>query len=190
MDKVINYILESGISLALLTIVYVLFLRKETLLRQNRIFLLSSILFSVILPLIKLPALQLSGPVMLPEITVTPYKSVINIMAEYGNSVVTIQGFTLNILNVMVFIYLTGVVFFLMRFVFRIVQLSNLIEKNEVKEFSGYKIVYLNRNFSPFSFLNYVFISKLGKDDHNVKKMLMHEIEHVKQGHSIDIILL
>jgi hypothetical protein len=53
MNSTVNFLLESGISLSLLATIYVLFLRKETFFGLNRLFLLGSLLFSVVLPFLK-----------------------------------------------------------------------------------------------------------------------------------------
>ncbi len=190
MDKVINYILESGISLAMLTTIYVLFLRKETFFMQNRVFLLGSILFSVVLPFVSLPSVRSLGPVMLPEVTVTPYKSVISFFGKYGEADVFGGAVTFNLLKIAAWVYLTGALFFLLRLFFRTVQLGSLIRKNEVVERDGYKVVYVDRYFSPFSFLNYIFVSRAGKNSADTQKMLLHELEHIRQGHTMDILLL
>ena len=190
MEALINYILESGVSLAVLTIVYVLLLRKETFFKQNRVFLLGSILFSILLPFVKLPSVTVLEPVMLPEITVSPYKSIIRILEEYSQSGILESGYAGMAFDVIVYFYLTGVLFFFFRMLFRIVQLAILIHKNEVDICDGYKVVYLNRRFSPFSFLNYVFVSEEAKHDVDTQKILLHELEHIKQGHTIDILLL
>ena len=47
MHNLVNYLLESGVSLTLFALVYLLFLRRETFFRTNRLFLLFSVLFSL-----------------------------------------------------------------------------------------------------------------------------------------------
>jgi len=190
MDKVINYIFESGFSLAVLTTIYILFLRKETFFKQNRIFLLGSILFSVIIPLVKLPAITSIGPVMLPEVTVSPYKSILKIMSFYGRPDGPDFNAIAGIINVLIYTYLAGVIYFSLRFLYRILRIMLLVKRNEVKEGNGYKLVLIDGYFSPFSFLNYVFVSRSGEKNDDYDKMILHELEHVKQGHTVDILLL
>jgi len=47
MNNVVNFILESGISISLLAMIYFLFLRRETFFRLNRFFLIGSLFFSI-----------------------------------------------------------------------------------------------------------------------------------------------
>ena len=71
MISFVNYLPESGISLSLFALVYFLFLRRETFFSINRWFLLGSIGFSALLPLLHIP-LYTSQATMLPEVTITP----------------------------------------------------------------------------------------------------------------------
>ena len=76
MTRVVNYLFESGISLSLFALIFLLFLRKETFFRTNRLYLLFSVLFSLALPLIAIPVYT-AEPLTLPEITVTPYRNLL-----------------------------------------------------------------------------------------------------------------
>jgi TonB family protein len=190
MELLINYIVESGISLTLLTTVYVLFLRKETFFRQNRVFLLASILFSVLLPLIKLPAISSATPVMLSEVTVLPYRNLLSTITIYGKSVSSGFEHAVTSMNIFGYIYISGALLFFIRFAVRVTQVGYLILKNSVQNKDGYKLVMVDRFFSPFSFLNYIFISSLMKGDEDSERMIHHELEHIKQGHTIDILIL
>jgi len=53
---VINFVFESGVSLIIFTLVYLLFLRKETFFVLNRIYLMAAVLFSVLLPFVHFQA--------------------------------------------------------------------------------------------------------------------------------------
>ena len=189
MNSVVNFLLESGVSLALLSLIYILFLRKETFFRINRLFLLGSLLFSVILPIIKLRIFS-PQPLMLAEITVTPYRNLLEAITVYS------QGFSGSVenailsVNLLIYIYLMGVAFFLGRFLFRIIQLILIIRKNEIQVASGFKLIMLDKETSPYSFMNYVFVSQSLLKSKGYDKMIEHEVEHVKQGHSLDVIIL
>ena len=54
METYFNYIIESGISLGVFTILYWLLLRKEVMLKANRVYLLLAVLFSTFLPFISI----------------------------------------------------------------------------------------------------------------------------------------
>src|SRR5690606_27553707 len=88
------------------------------------------------------------------------------------------------------YIYLTGVIFFFGRFLFRIIQILLIIKRNELQIADGFKMIILKKEMSPFSFLNYVFVSQTLLLNKGYDKMISHELEHVKQGHSLDVIIL
>jgi TonB family protein len=189
MSSTVNFILESGISLAFMAMIYVLFLRKETFFRLNRLFLLGTVLFSVVLPFLKFRVYE-PRAVMLSEITVTPYRNVLEAITVYGNDLsATVEQAVLSV-SLIGWIYLAGVVFFLGRFLFRLVQIALLIQKNEVRKYDRLRLVFLENPNSPFSFLNYVFVSRLLQNSEGYDRMMAHELEHVKQGHSLDVIIL
>jgi TonB family protein len=189
MNNVVNFLLESAISLALLSTIYFLLLRKETYFRLNRLFLLGSILFSIILPFLKLRIYDPQS-VMLSEITVTPYKNLLETVTIYSHDFSGTVEHAILSTNLLIMLYVAGVALLLLRFIFRITQVVVLIRKNIIQPNKNFKLVLLDKDVSPFSFLNYVFVGKntLNNDYHD--RMILHEVEHIKQGHTFDVIIL
>lgn len=189
MNSMVNFIIESGVSLALLSIIYVIFLRNETFFKINRWFLLGSVLFSVVLPILKFRVFS-PKPTMLAEVTVTPYRNLIEVINVYSHgfsgSIETVVIST----NLLIYTYLAGFIFLFGRFLFRVIQILLIIRRNEIQVADGFKMVILKKDMSPFSFLNYVFVSQTLLQNKGYDKMISHELEHVKQGHSLDIIIL
>ena len=189
MNSIVNYILESGISLAFLSIIYLLFLRKETFFKLNRLFLIGSVIFSVLLPFLHFRIYD-PQPVVLAEITVTPYRNLIEAVTVYGKDLSGSIEQAILSTNMLILVYLSGLAIFLGRFIFRIGQLYFVIHNNQIQEYNGCKMVIIDKKFSPFSFLNYIFISSRTEKNDDYHKMIAHELEHVKQGHSFDVIIL
>ncbi len=189
MNQAVNFIFETGISLAVFSIIYILFLRKETFFKLNRLFLLSSILFSVLLPFLRLKVYE-AAPVMLSEITVMPYRNLIEAVTVYGKDLSGSIEKAILSANFIILIYLGGVTFFMIRFLIRSSKLFYLISKNPSHKADGFNLVILDKDFSPFSFLNYVFISNSLQKNDDYHRMIAHELEHVKQGHSFDVVIL
>ncbi len=189
MNYAINFILESGISISLLALIYFLFLRQETFFKLNRYFLLGSIFFSIVLPFLKFQIYS-PDPILLKEITVTPYKNLIDAVTVYGKDLSgTIEKAILS-KNFLILVYMLGVTFFLYRFFFRIGDLIYMSKIRPVQKCNGFKLVLLEKETSPFSFFNFVFVGKTFQQEENYNKMIVHELEHIKQGHTFDIIVL
>lgn len=189
MNSMINFLLESGISLSLLVMVYILFLRKETFFKLNRVFLLGSLFFSVLLPIIKIRILE-PQPVMLSEITVTPYQNLLEAVTVYGKGItLTVEQAVLSV-NLLIWVYFIGLFFFLSRFLYRFLQIWYIIRKYPVQYHNGIKLVVYNNDGSPFSFLDYVFIGRSLIEAEGFDRMLAHETEHIRQGHTFDVLIL
>ncbi|WP_346860328.1 M56 family metallopeptidase [uncultured Draconibacterium sp.] len=189
MNNLVNFILESGISLSLLALIYILFLRKETFFRLNRIFLLISVSFSILLPFLKFRIYEPKS-IMLAEVTVTPYQNLMEAVTIYGQDLSGTLVQTISSSHLIIFIYLAGLVFFLARLIFRLIQISLLIHGNPVQQVGGVKFVSVNKEFSPFSFLGWIFINPEKQQDRGYEKIVAHEMEHIKQGHSFDVLIL
>ncbi len=189
MASFVNYLLESGISLSLFALGYFLFLRSETFFRVNRWFLLISIVFSAVLPLLRIP-FYVPQATMLGEVTVTPYINLLNTVTVYSSSLsVEAERFVLTY-SMFGYLYLFGILFFFVKFLVQIFQVSRLIALNPVIPEGKIKLVILERELSPFSFLNYVFVSKNLRSTNGWEKMFEHEKQHVRQGHTFDVLVL
>lgn len=189
MTSFVNYLIESGISLSLFALVYFLFLRRETFFSINRWFLLVSIGFSAVLPLLHIP-FYTPQPTVLAEVTVTPYVNLLSTITIYG------AGFTQSaetfVLTYSLFgyLYLFGVALFAIKFFIQLFQIGRLVMQNRITTEGKIKLVILDREISPFSFLNYIFVGKNLQNTNGWEKMLEHERQHIRQGHTFDVLLL
>jgi TonB family protein len=127
---------------------------------------------------------------MLAEVTVTPYRNMLEAITVYSHGFSGSVEQAIISTNLLIYIYLAGVMFFSGRFLFRIIQILLLIRNHKIQVANGFNIVTLEKETSPFSFLKYVFVSDSLLQNKGYDKMLAHELEHVKQGHSIDVIFL
>lgn len=189
MNGIVNYLFESGISLCLFTMLYLLLLQQETFFRLNRYFLLSGLFFSLSLPLLHLHVYD-PQPYMLPEITVLPYQNLLETISVYGNSVSEQVVRSISTSTWLIGIYLAGFLFFTIRLLVRLFQIMLLVRGSKIIKEQGMKLVVLEKDMGPFSFLSYVFVGHQLKQQVGWEKMLVHEFEHVRQGHSFDILML
>ncbi|MCD4790789.1 MAG: M56 family metallopeptidase [Bacteroidales bacterium] len=182
MNDLFIYLLQSGINLAVLYIIYWLFLRKDTFFSANRFYLVLSVIFSFALPLFKItvPIRDTeSGYIYLLEtIVITPDKLAGSIYKH------------LDFYQIITIIYLIGVGIFMLRFLYRLVQIGLLISKYGINKKNGFNIVFTNPHLSPFSFFNIVFLSNEISDQKQFEKIITHESIHIRQKHSFDLIIL
>ena len=156
---------------------------------MNRLFLIGAVLFSVVLPLLKF-RIFISQTVELSEVTVTPYRNLIESVTIYGKDLsATVENAILSA-KIMIWIYLTGVMVLLIRYLIRIIRIVILIQKNQVIKTVPFKLVILENECSPFSFFNYIFISRQMQNMEGYNRMIRHEEEHLQQGHSVDVLII
>lgn len=189
MISFVNYLIESGISLSLFSAVYFLLLRRETFFRVNRWYLLVSVVFSVVLPLLHIPVYA-AQPVMLNEITVTPYANLLSTVTIYSSGLThETEAFVLSY-SIFAYVYLAGVAFFGIRLMIQLLQIYRLIRNSRVVKEGRISLVIIDRKLSPFSFLNYIFISENLHETKGWENMLEHERQHIQQGHTFDVLAL
>jgi len=170
------YLVESGICLGLLYLIYRIFLSNETFFRTNRLYLLFSIPISFIIPLINMPSPFLTAPPMEPRFLSSPVSGM--------------STQTFGLVDLVLIVYFLGVVFFLMRFGYKILQLSTLIRKYGHQKCGKLKLVYIEEDTAPFSFFNYFFLNKSNISQHDLLRIIDHELVHINQHHSIDLIII
>lgn len=146
-------------------------------------------MFSVVLPFLKFRVYEPKAN-MLAEVTVTPYRNLMEAVTVYGQDFSGAVVQSISSSKIIIGLYLLGLVVFLGHFIFKITQLTLLIYRNKTEQVGSVKFVALDKEFSPFSFLSYIFINPELKNDLGYEKMVAHEMEHIKQGHSFDVLIL
>ncbi|MCX6232007.1 MAG: M56 family metallopeptidase [Bacteroidetes bacterium] len=180
MEAYILYLLKSSLLLSILIIFYRFIFTKETYFSFNRIILLISLISSVfIFPfLYRITDLSVNN---IPQVAVFE-KIVLNPIVIYGN-----ESASTNWLLVIFNTYLAIAGFLFLRLIFQIYQIYRLYLKSYSNQ-STSNYIYTD-DHPPFSFFNLIFINpKTNVND--IDKIIAHEQIHVKQFHTIDILLV
>lgn len=192
------YIILSAIALALFYLFYKWLLSRDTLHRFNRVVLLVVLVLSVVLPAVHLDlGTRAAGfAQMLEELMVTPDENPDSSfmpsdgMAAAGSPT---EQSSVNLMSdvfpsIIVFLYLAGVLFFLVRLSVGIVRNVRLGRKECTRLDDGNRLVLHDGRYAPFSWMHTIVVSR--KDyDANASMILAHEREHIRLGHSWDILL-
>ena len=97
----------------------------------------------------------------------------------------------INISAILLALYVSGVILFLIRFLRNIYIIIQRTKSSEKISFKGYRIVLSNDKTDPCCFFSSIYLNRddylNGRID---KELLDHELEHAKQSHTIDIILI
>ena len=164
----IAYILKSSLSLILLFGLYWFLLRKEKLFVFNRFFLVLSVAFSLILPFISIPVkfqtnqeLENIIPMhnyIIPEINTS--ENIISRDIQIEPSSAEIQPSGIDIQAILVIIYISGVILFLLRFLKNIFYMYRQIKLSEKIRFEGYRLILTSEKTDPYCFFNNIFLNR------------------------------
>ena len=162
-----------------LYVLYALFLRRQTFLRWNRTYLLSALVFSFALPLVQYP--EAAPP--LPVVYQVSATSFIVATEAPSPSLLTWE-------HLLWLVYGAGVSVMLGRLLRQGYRLYSLLQKGERIPMDDYTLILLGDDkVGSFSFLGQVAVSPTDYAQ-NFDTILTHELVHVRQRHSWDILLV
>jgi len=171
------YLIQVTVYTALLYIVYQLALKNRTSHTLSRIYLLLCAILPIVIPLIKIPDIHnntIPAPAMdffLPE----------TVVLSVNNN----PGSQVNWFSIFSAGYLLIALVLLSRMAFQYIRFTQFIKRHEKKSMEGVQVL-LHTNAGPGSFLNYIFLPAADIDPF----IYEHELAHIRQRHSADIICL
>jgi TonB family protein len=192
MNPFVNYIIKAGLSLGVFTLVYWFFLRKENRFTASRFYLLGALIFSTLLPFLTIRFNFFDAFGFIRNLTNNPLRGTILLetVTVYASGFPAKLGQAILSFNYSVLIYQLGAFAAFFVIATGIVQLVLIVSKNRVFKLKRAKLVISSREISPYSFFNFIFIGKELTTLENWKSMVHHEMEHVKQGHSFDVLFI
>ena len=192
---IIGHLLPIGAAIAVLWLAYRLLFINSNRLRFNRLFLLTAMLFSLVLPLLGLwvgteaPQMislkqNLLGGTMLGEIVVTPGGQTALPEAEIvANATVRPQ---ISVWQVLAVIYLIGVGITALLLLIKLGKLAALVIRSPKEKREGYTAVFTGREQGSFSFFRYAFFP----NENVAPDIIRHEASHIGHRHSWDILFV
>lgn len=165
------YLLEANLYLLLFYGFYRLLLAKTTFYSGNRYYLVASILLSFLIPLVQLSYLK-------PNIITSDNYN--NVNFENLSSSTGIE-FVIKVF------YLIICSFLIIKLILSLSKIASLWKNGKKRKSTSYTIVELSEKTSAFSFFNLLFIhpSLINNDT-----IIRHELIHIKEKHSLDLLLL
>ncbi|WP_271424249.1 M56 family metallopeptidase [Aequorivita sinensis] len=178
--ETIQYILKSAGILSLFYLVYIFLLKKETHFTFNRLFLLIGVLAATIFPFI-----QFTKTLIIETPALASFPS-----TETASETLSSAAFNTNysIENILLYIYVLGVIIFSLRFIYQFISLFILLENHPYKLSNNCKIIEVSESISPFSFFNYIVYNPTLHTSNELAMILAHEKAHIEQLHTIDVL--
>lgn len=181
------YLLQVNVGLILFYALYKLVCTRDTFFRSRRFILIVSLVLPFILPFIDVREWLESRDRMI-MLTHFDYSAVLpeivvgSEAAETGNRVFVLSEW-------IGYLYLAGVVVLLVRLAVQAFSLYRLIVRMPEKEINGVRVKCLNDPSGPFSFFRWIFMNPAAVKEDEINEILTHEMAHVKQHHSVDVLL-
>ena len=184
--EILLYLLKSTSILGLFLIVYYFALRKDTYFESNRYFLLLGLICAFCLPFLEFT-----------QITYIETEPISNSVFSPGNEISSspVQNFPLaetesfNWLKLLLNLYIVGVIFMGIRFLFQLLSLFNILRLPKKRDTEGFYHIELIKKTSPFSFFHFIGYHLPSYQKNELELIIEHEKVHGKQYHSIDVMI-
>ena len=187
MAYLIEWQMKAAIMVALMVIVFVLFLSKDALFKRNRIWLLSTLVVPWFVPLLAMPG-SVKSILYAPEIEVDLTTLSIPVTNQTNATVQTAS--VLDWSHLLMAVYLLISMVFVVRLVWGYSYLFKLKGKSKKLKVKGFNLYLLeDREINPFSFFQSVFVPQAVMEQADRDHILNHERAHCRQWHSVDITL-
>lgn len=183
MENLLLYFVKANGLIILFYLMYVLFLRKETFFTSNRWYLIGGLVLSLILPLITFTKTIWVEPTPIPVI----YEELIPI----NNNAIKapIQETSLDWSLIITTTYIAISILLILKITFELASFFNRIRKNQKQKETNFVLIHSDTTENPFSFFHYIVINPNRFSKEEFQHILTHESIHVKQKHSIDVLL-
>jgi N-acetylmuramoyl-L-alanine amidase/beta-lactamase regulating signal transducer with metallopeptidase domain len=190
----IDFLLKSAISLIVFLGFYYLVLEREKIHKFNRFYLLISILISLIIPFVTFEFIEFveTAPVIQYDepINIEKAKVVLNQTSTIGK-VITAKESVDYLPYIFWSIYILISLIFLFRFgknYFKLIVKSNI---NPSVKYKNANLILLDEKILPHTFLNFIFVNSEDFKNRNIEdELFAHEMVHVNQKHTLDILLI
>ena len=180
------YILKTSICLTGFYLFYRLLLSKETFHRFNRVALLGILLLSQLIPFCEITVPEESEV----QQTLLTIEQILTLADHVPQTEVEVLPSSIPLwLPVLLCIYLLGILFFLGRNLYSLSHMLQLLHGGRQEKLEkGITLIIHDKNIAPFSWMKYVVISEKDLQE-NGKEILIHEMAHVHNRHSIDLLI-
>jgi TonB family protein len=179
MNAALEYLLKANLFLVLFYGCYWIWLRKHTFFRLNRAYLLASVVLSLALPLVELPA-EAAETIPVSAIAFSLPATILTTEQPTGPNWETVGYWVYGLVAVAMFL----------RLLVQVTGVGRLIKRSERHHLDDYTLVLPSDERIPtFSFFRFLVLCRRDAQTANTP-IVAHELVHIRQWHSLDILLL
>ena len=180
MEAFLLYIAKVAVSISAFFLMYLLLFSKLKQFRYNRIYLTSSFVLSMLIPLITITITRtdVNQLVLLP------------VRAATDTTVVTTDSGTGILLTfIMMMVYLSGIVLFLAHLVTGHFRVRQIARKSHPGSFNGIRVFVTAEDVHPFTFFGKIIVPRESTSQSYFPMILTHEKIHADGHHTLDILM-
>jgi hypothetical protein len=191
------YLLKAHICLSIFTMIYGAFLRNNTFYKINRVYFVSVIFISIILPSLNFSDFVNQQEAIVQNKIVQQLPN-LNLLSENQEVIVynkhkviaPTSSIEINFQDIFEAIYISGIVIFLCKLIVQIISIFKIYRQSQLVNIKGINVQNLEENISPFSFFKLIFINQNQHSESDLSEIIAHEHTHARQGHSYDVMLV
>ncbi|SNS02231.1 M56 family metallopeptidase [Dokdonia pacifica] len=180
------YIIKSITILSIFYIIYRIVLQKDTFFTANRHYLLAGIVAALVFPFIEYTKIIYKD---IPIITTTVEDSPMVMVTETVLQSPS-EPLVINWWQIALIVYTVGVCIMMVRLCIQLISLHKLISSYPKTYSDGYTYVQItDKSITPFSFFKTICYNPNLHNSKELTMILAHEKIHVRQRHTIDVLL-
>lgn len=180
------FLIKSTICLIVFYGFYYTFLRNHKILLYNRFFLISSLILSMVIPLIVIPVKT--------DLIVYSTLERFSVSSEQlfnSEPITDITTPLFNFQNILIALFLMVSLILFLRFSFNIFKILRMILRSKKINNLKTTIVLIPQKTLPYSFFKHIFVNQSDFENGNIEpELFRHEEAHCEQYHSIDILII
>ncbi|HPH32195.1 MAG TPA: N-acetylmuramoyl-L-alanine amidase [Chitinophagaceae bacterium] len=193
MNPLLNYGIQVIIVSGLLYSYYHFVLRNKKFHRYNRFYLLGAAVLSVLIPLLNIPVYfseaDTESSIVYNTLRVFATTETDEAVTIYAGIPEKESWFTLT--HIFQLVYFTIAIVVLLRVIFSLMKIRRIIRQHPVEKIENISFLNTDEPGTPFSFFRWLFWNrKIELNSEKGEQIFRHELFHIEQKHSLDIIFL
>ncbi len=185
-----QYLIESSICLCSFYALYYLLLKKETFFQFNRFYLLLTALISLGIPFLNFEWITTGNSIMFDNVIIPALSSVQTSHETFIASVEEPSRFVISVGDIIRSLYFLGLFIMSLKLFDALFKVFNMISKGRKVKHKDGTLVTNVENVPSSSFFSFIFWNINGKSNQAKKIIMDHELVHVRQWHSLDVIFM
>ena len=184
MVGIITLLIKTNVMLAALCLLYLALFRRDTFFSWRR----ASLLFIYVFVATYAIASNMQWSIASP-IAGSVDQGITAVWLQAVEVGATVEDTTMNIKPIVINIWLAVTALLALRLLWQLGTIFWLAWKSEAGVVESVKVRFTKEKGSPFSFFHWIFINKNMLNDPCLHEVLLHERTHVRQWHSVDVML-